>query len=234
MSKFIGIPCWLENRNGFVSHEINNNFSKMVLESGGIPIIMPQVLEKDILDEYIEMVDGLILVGGSDISPYLYNEGPNRFLDSTSPIRDEIEMYLLEKAVDKNIPLLGVCRGMQLMNIFFGGTLYQDIYSQCDDVFNHSDRDGKRVIYYHKIDIVKNSRLYEIYGSELVVNTFHHQAIKDVGNGFKVTAKTDDGVIEAIEYEKDHFIMGIQFHPEFPEHNKKFYKIFEYFIRNLK
>lgn len=118
MNKFIGIPCWLENRGKYVSHEINNNFSKMVLDSGGIPIIIPQVYDKSFLDEYINMIDALILVGGSDISPYLYKEGPNRYLESTSPIRDEVEIYLLEKAVERKIPIFGICRGMQLINIF--------------------------------------------------------------------------------------------------------------------
>lgn len=234
MNKFIGIPCWLENRGKYVSHEINNNFSKMVLDSGGIPIIIPQVYDKSFLDEYINMIDALILVGGSDISPYLYKEGPNRYLESTSPIRDEVEIYLLEKAVERKIPIFGICRGMQLINIFFGGNLYQDIYSQREDVYNHSDRENRSIIYYHDIEIKESSRLYDIFGPSLVVNTFHHQAIKKVAKNFKVTATADDGIIEAIEYEKDNFIMGIQFHPEFPEHNKNFYKLFDYFIGNIK
>ncbi|WP_100065497.1 gamma-glutamyl-gamma-aminobutyrate hydrolase family protein [Miniphocaeibacter massiliensis] len=233
MDKFIGIPCWLENREGFISHEINNNFSKMILESGGIPIVIPQIYDENLLDEYINMIEGLILVGGSDISPYLYNEGPNRYLESTSPVRDEVEFYLLKKAIGKKIPVFGVCRGMQLINIFFGGTLYQDMYSQCEDVFNHSDREKKGIIYYHKININEGSRLHSIYGSDIVVNTFHHQSVKKIAKNFKITAKSDDGIIEAIEYEKDQFIMGIQFHPEFPEHNGDFYKIFEYFISHI-
>lgn len=234
MSKFIGIPCWLEKRDDFVSHEVNNNFSKMILEAGGIPIIIPQIADDKLIEEYIDMIDGLILVGGSDISPYLYNEGPSRFLESTSPIRDKVEYSLIEKAIEKKIPIFGVCRGMQLLNIFFGGTLYQDIYSQCGNVFNHSDRERKGIIFYHDIEIEKNSRLYDIYGSKLVVNTFHHQAIKKLAEGFKVTAKSDDGIIEAMEYEEDQLIMGIQFHPEFPEHNENFYKIFDYFISKIK
>lgn len=233
MNKFIGIPCWLENRDNFISHEINNNFSKLILKSGGIPIIIPQINDENLLEEYINMVDALILVGGSDISPYLYNEGPCRYLENTSPIRDKVEIYLIEKAIERKIPIFGVCRGMQLLNIYFGGTLYQDIYSQCENVFNHSDREKMKIIYYHEIEIEKNSRLYDIYGPKLIVNSFHHQAIKDIAKDFKITAKSSDGIIEGMEYKKEQLIIGIQFHPEFPEHNENFYKIFDYFISNI-
>ncbi len=233
MTKYIGIPCWTENRNGLLHHEINNQFSEMVLKAGGVPIILPQVVEEQILDEYLDMIDGLLLVGGSDIAPYTYKEGNSRYLESVRPIRDESEIKLLDKAVSRNMPILAVCRGMQLVNIYFGGDLYQDIYSQIEKVDNHSDREKKGIVYYHKINIEENSRMYNIFGKELLVNSFHHQAIRKLAKDFKATSYSYDNLIESIEYTKEQFIMGIQFHPEFPQHNKEFYKIFDYFISNI-
>ena len=230
MSKIIGIPCWTEDRKGYIDHEINNNFSKMVIEAGGIPLIFPQLNNKEILDEYINMIDGIIFVGGSDISPCIYNEIPSIYLSNISPSRDEVECYLFDKAVKKKIPILGVCRGMQLMNVYFGGDLYQDIYTDLIKVINHNYKDKEEIMYFHRINIDEDSILYKLFGKSTIVNTFHHQAIKNLAKGFKITAKAPDNIIEAIEYEGDQFIMGIQFHPEFPEHNKDFHKVFDYFI----
>lgn len=234
--KFIGIVCWTEMRYKITRHELNRSFSDIVANiDGAIPVMFPQINDDCIMDEFIDMVDGIILIGGSDVSPHLYNEGPKRELHQVNPLRDEIEINILKKSIKKNKPILAVCRGMQLLNIYKGGTLYQDIYSDIEDVYNHSDRDGKKVIYYHNIDILdKESHLYKAFKSDdLLVNSFHHQAIKKLGIDLKIVAKSEDGIIEAVEHTKDPMVMGIQFHPEFPEHNRKFYKVFEYFIENI-
>ena len=110
MTKYIGIPCWTEDRNELLHHEINNQFSEMVLKSGGVPIILPQIIEEDIMEEYLDMLDGILFVGGSDIAPYKYNEGNNKFLETVRPFRDESEFKLLEKAIFRKMPILGVCR----------------------------------------------------------------------------------------------------------------------------
>ncbi len=233
MSKIIGIPCWTEGRDSNSFHEVNNSFAELIIKAGGVPLILPQVDNEVVLDGYMDILDGLLLVGGSDISPFYYGEGPDRYLESTTPKRDKVEFYILEKAIAKKIPILGVCRGMQLINIHFGGDLYQDIYSQIDYALNHSDRDRKGIMYFHEINIEKDSDLHDVFGSKLMVNTFHHQAIKKLAEGFKTTALSPDGLIEAMEYEEGQFIMAIQFHPEFPEHNKDFKNIFKFFVEKL-
>lgn len=234
--KFIGIVCWTEMRYRITRHELNRSFSDMIADcEDAIPIMFPQTNNDDILDEFIDMVDGIVLIGGSDVSPHLYNEGPKRGLLQVNPKRDEIEFNIIKKAIKNNTPILAVCRGMQLLNIYKGGTLYQDIYSDIEDVDNHSDRDNKNIMYFHNIDILdEESHLYKAFESEtVVVNSFHHQAIKKLGRDLKIVAKSQDGIIEAVEHTKDPMVMGIQFHPEFPEHNKKFYKVFKYFVENI-
>lgn len=234
--KFIGIVCWTEVRRKIVRHELNRSFSDMVAEcDGAIPIIYPQVDDKKIMDEFLNLVDGIILIGGSDVSPHLYNEGPSKYLAQVNPLRDKIEINILKESIKKKIPILAICRGMQLLNIYKGGTLHQDIYEDLNSVYSHSDRDNNGVIYYHDIDIFDNeSHLKKAMKTDrLLVNSFHHQAIKELGMDLKVVAKSADGIIEAVEHTKEPMIMGVQFHPEFPQHNEKFYKVFSYFIENI-
>jgi putative glutamine amidotransferase len=151
-------------------------------------------------------------------------------------IRDEYEFNLLKSAFKLNIPILGICRGIQLLNVHFGGTLYNDINLEYETTINHLaplDCKYKKI---HEIIIDKNSKLFEVYNkTKIEVNSFHHQGIKKVAKQFKVSAKATDSMVESIEYEGNNFILGLQFHPEMMfENDEEQLNVFKYFVKKVK
>ena len=156
--------------------------------------------------------DGLLLPGGADINPLMYGERPDEKCGKPNEIRDTAEPYILEEFLKTNKPVLAICRGIQLLNVYKGGTLFQDIKDR--QKYRHMDF-LSRANSTHPIKIYKNSKLYDIMKLNTAsVNSMHHQAINKVGNGLKVTAKSDDGYVEAVEMENYPFCIGVQWHPE--------------------
>lgn len=188
-------------------------YAEAITQAGGIPFIIPFQCHAEASD-YIGLIDGLILSGGADISPHLYGEDPHPKLGAVNTPRDEWEMKLLEAAYDSDVPVLGICRGMQMMNVWSGGDLYQDLASQKESVIQHIQRfDFHHPA--HQIMIKGGSWLDELYGEQLMVNTYHHQAVKNVAKDFKVTAMANDGVIEAMEWnDSERVAYAVQWHPE--------------------
>ncbi len=187
-----------------------------VTRKGILPVLIPDVaaeLQQDILGE----MDGFILQGGVDLAPETYGESPIGQWKGDA-YRDNYELKILDYAVESSKPILGICRGFQLMNAYFGGTLYQDTLTQKSDVNNHRSAALYDTIK-HPIEFTKGKYLDKIYRNEkqLFVNTVHHQAIKKIGKDLEVFAISDDGLIEAFGYanEPDGKIMGVQWHPEF-------------------
>ncbi|TQR21316.1 gamma-glutamyl-gamma-aminobutyrate hydrolase family protein [Psychrobacillus vulpis] len=187
--------------------------------AGGVPVILPITEDIETLSPLIEKLDGVLFTGGSDIDPNYYGEFPRFGLGLIEPRRDNHEIKLAQKILlDTTLPVLGICRGMQLLTVATGGTLYQDLQSQKPEGINHSVKQALRHHPFHPVKIEKDSKLFEIYQvDEIGVNSFHHQAVKDIGNGFKATMKAPDGIIEAVEWEEDRFIVAVQWHPEMME-----------------
>lgn len=184
-----------------------------LLEGGNIPLIVPCTQDTTVVDEVLKGVDVLMLVGGEDVSPSYYHALPSPHLGEVNDMRDSFEWLVLTRARLKNIPLLGTCRGLQVINVFYGGTLYQDLPTENPSSVVHSHEDmADRPT--HFINIGRGSRLHEVLHAERIgVNSTHHQAVKDLAPGFRITATADDGVVEAIE--SDVFpVMAVQFHPE--------------------
>ncbi|GBF10060.1 gamma-glutamyl-gamma-aminobutyrate hydrolase family protein [Tepidibacillus sp. HK-1] len=202
-----------------------------VAKFGGIPIILPLVEEEEVWKEIIQRVDGVIFTGGSDIHPQFYGEGLHPKIGEIYPFRDRIEIMTAQYAMKIDKPILGICRGIQLLNVAKGGTLYQDINGQLDDKFLHMQT-APRYEATHYVNIEKSSKLFEMVGVERVfTNSFHHQAIKDLALGFRKVAESDDGIIEAFESTEHTFVMGVQFHPEMMWHqDQTMAKIGQYFI----
>jgi len=184
-----------------------------VVKAGGIPLILPIVTE--FIDEYIDVIDGLLISGGGDVNPWIYNEQPSKWLRRVNPLRDIFEIELVKRAVKEKLPVLGICRGIQLINVALGGTLIQDIEHEVKSDIPHSLTNVPRSFRAHLVKLDPNSKLAQILGVlELKVNSFHHQAVKALGNGLKAVAYAPDGVIEAIENIDGSYIVGVQWHPE--------------------
>lgn len=184
-----------------------------VREAGGIPVVIPNVREAaEMLAPHLA---GIVLIGGPDMDPACYTDAPvHPTVYGIYPERDETESFLARHAVETARPLLGVCRGIQVLNVALGGTLIQDIPSEISAALPHSTPDGAAPLR-HEVAVEPQSRLAEIVGgTRLDTNTFHHQAIAIPAPSLRVTARSDDGVIEAVELPGHPFYVGVQWHPE--------------------
>jgi microsomal dipeptidase-like Zn-dependent dipeptidase/gamma-glutamyl-gamma-aminobutyrate hydrolase PuuD len=198
------------------SSALSAHYFNAVVKAGGAPVLIPAITDVTALRQIVDNLDGLIMTGGKDVNPLWYQEEPLQQLGDVDPLRDEYELKLIKLATDRNIPLLGICRGEQLINVAFGGTLYQDIPSQ---------RAGKPLVKHvqkmpgghvsHTVSVTPDSHLAAIIGAgKQGVNTFHHQAVKDVAPGFRVVACSTDSIVEAIEAWPERPVLGVQWHPE--------------------
>ena len=183
----------------------------MVSKCGGIPILIPPGSSTEIIDN----IDGLIISGGPDISPEIYGQENGKFTIETYPEQDASEIALIKSAIKNDLPLLCICRGFQLLCAIHDGSLHQHL-PQTDGYEEHGGWDGN--VTEHGVNIIEGSRLEEIMGDKITVNSTHHQGVKDPGS-LRVTAfSSHDGLIEAVEIEKLSFCIGVQWHPERIEH----------------
>lgn len=234
----IGITSAYEIEDGLRNYHrttVSIDYTKSVIKAGGIPIILPVTDDIESIKGQLELIDGLILAGGSDINPFLYNEDFKEGMGLISPERDKGELLVLEEFLKTKKPILGICRGLQLLNVYFGGSLFQDLRYAGKDILKHS-QDFYPELATHSINIIdKDNFLYEIYGDKVNVNSFHHQAINKLGNGLTVIATANDGIIEAIQHKGHRFLYGVQWHPEMmcARENKEMEKLFCQFIKNI-
>jgi putative glutamine amidotransferase len=190
-----------------------NSYVDAIERGGGTPVLLPPSFTIDV-EQLLESVDGLVLTGGVDIDPQHYGENPIPQMGTIDPKRDDFELKITKEALRGGKPILAICRGHQVLNVAAGGTLIQDIASQVPEALKHRQ---KAPTYYpsHTVRVQEGSRLHGIFGkSELGVNTFHHQAVRDMGEGLVATAWAPDGVLEAMEIPGDAFVLGVQWHPE--------------------
>lgn len=196
---------------------LNQSYVKAVEAAGGVPLLIPQVEDTEALRRLYEMLDGVLLPGGLDIHPKHYNQEPHPALDPTDIGMDSIETTILSWALEDDLPVLGICRGEQVLNVVMGGTLIQDIYTQYPTTLDHRESFKRKIRDYlaHDIAIAQGSRLRELVAEDRVwVNTAHHQAIDEVAPGLVATAWSPDGLVEAVESQDRRFVMAVQCHPE--------------------
>ncbi|NTW70863.1 MAG: gamma-glutamyl-gamma-aminobutyrate hydrolase family protein [Eubacteriaceae bacterium] len=211
---------------------IEESYVDKVHKGGGIPLLIPtrpSLLED--VPELIEKLDGIILSGGVDVHPSYYGEEPMRMLGYVDVVRDEFEIALFKQALERKISVFGICRGMQLMNVALGGTLYQDIPTQIEESIQHNQM-TKGHIPNHYVHFDGESFLREIYGEKGFVNSFHHQTIKAIADGLVPTGWSKDRIIEAVEYKGNSNVFGVQWHPELTD-DKESFELFKYFIQNI-
>ncbi len=209
------------------------DYSLAVLNAGGIPFILPIHNNKDVLADQIKHLDGLLLSGGIDVDPIYYGEECIEGMGGVSPERDEFELFLLSEFLKTKKPILGICRGMQLVNVFYGGSLYQDVsHIEREIKIQHAQKYLPELPV-HNINIEKGNLLYDIFGETARINSFHHQMLKDLGENLTVIATASDGVIEAVQDKGHPFFYNVQWHPEMmaTRENQKMKKIFEEFIK---
>lgn len=228
----------VEEKGTFLGYErvyVNRDYVDAVINNGGIPLIIPFSQNKEIIKKQVEMIDGLILSGGHDVYPFNYGQEPKQKIGKVFPERDEYDFELLQNAKEREIPILGICRGLQIMNVFEGGSLYQDLSYIEHEVLKH-DQNDKPELKIHAVILDKNSKLYDIFKiDKFLINSFHHQAINELGKNLKIVAKANDGVIEAIESINYPFYIGVQWHPEMLEKSDKLMKdLFSEFIKSAK
>jgi putative glutamine amidotransferase len=193
-------------------YELGASYVEAVLAAGGLPILLPHAREA--AAAYLALLDGLVLTGGAfDVPPELYGEARRPVCGETKPVRTAFERDLLEAALAARLPALGVCGGMQLMNVVRGGTLYQDLAS--DAGLRGHEQAAPKDVPSHEAVVAAGTHLAALVGAgALPVNSTHHQAVKDPGHGVLVSARAPDGVVEAIELPDLPFALGVQWHPE--------------------
>lgn len=232
----IGITTFWENRLKKLYNLVSYHYVRSVHMAGGTPILIPLIDDKNAGYEYIKLIDGLILSGGEDVSPIVYGENPIEQVNLICDERDKFEINLFLEALKNNLPILGICRGIQIMNVALGGTLYQDIHAQRKDTLGHYAKDTPVHNLYHQIHIKNKSKIYDIFRqNEIRVNSYHHQAIKEIGDELIETAWASDGIIEAVEHIHKKFVVGVQWHPEdLTVHHPIFLDLFKALIEACK
>ncbi len=211
---------------------VNHDYISAIESAGGIPVLLPVVKDKEAIRRQVESVDALILPGGYDPNPLLYGENPGRTMEFIFPEVDEHQMAAIRFADAAGKPMLGICRGLQILNVTFGGTLHQDISLAPNSYVQHSQK-SRRHSPGHEVSLMNDTFLSKVFGQSLIVtNSFHHLAIKDIAQGFIISAIAHDGIVEGIERHSGTPIVAVQWHPEMMfEKHPAMLGIFKGFLR---
>lgn len=214
MRPMIGITAYLSDDETTV--KLARTYVGAVIKAGAVPVILPITGDDEIIREYAAQIDGLLLTGGADVNPQVYGETADWACGDVCPIRDAFEVKLIQTLLQDSVkPILGICRGFQVLNAALGGTLYQDIRT-CVEGKTLSHRQKPLSMYVsHEVVLSPDTQLYTIYGTDRVmVNSMHHQAAKTLAAGFTQAATAPDGIIEAAVLDNHPYCIGVQWHPE--------------------
>ena len=228
MKPLIGVmPLWDDDLN---SLWMLPGYLDGITEAGGLPFIFPFTTDKDDLSQLVDLCDGFLFTGGHDVSPELYHEDPLEGLVVSCPKRDEMEGMVLQMALDRDKPVLGICRGIQFFNAFLGGSLYQDIPTQFPSETEHHQKPPyDRPV--HEVCVTAGSPLYHcLHKDRLAVNSYHHQGVKRLADTLAAMAEAPDGLIEAVYMPGKKFVWAVQWHPEFSyktdAHSREIFRAF--------
>jgi putative glutamine amidotransferase len=210
----IGITSTVVNHNQIRSINLHEKFIRAVINGGGVPIVIP-IAKDELAEEWVSVCDGIILSNGEDVDPHSYGAVPDPKIQKTYGRRDQLEIAIVRQALNYNRPILGICRGITMLNVALGGTVIQDIEKFNLTALNHYQQ-AERSEPTHEVSISESSRLYKMINAKNIrVNSMHHQSIDQLSTDLKQVAMAPDGVIEAVEGVRKHpFLLGIQWHPE--------------------
>jgi putative glutamine amidotransferase len=211
--KIIGVtPLWDEEKK---SIWMLPGYLDGIRNAGGIPVILPLTISQEDASALLMKCDGLLMTGGQDVNPLLYGQTATNQCGTICHERDEMETYFFREAINQNFPILGICRGLQMINVLLGGTLYQDIPSETESQINHNmQAPYDRVC--HQVELMPGTGFHQLIQVEdMGVNSYHHQAVKDLGEGLEVMAVAEDGIVEAVSLPLKKFVWAVQWHPEY-------------------
>lgn len=211
MKSKIGIViCGLEETRQYVT----DSYIQAVKACGGLPLILPLIKSRKIIEEYISLCDGFLFCGGGDITPLLFGAEPAYGIGKTDITLDVFQIRLMKAAIASQKPILAICRGMQVLNIACGGTIHQNISNLDFPTINHMQTSLSRKDISHKVFFTEKSKVQRLLGDFAYTNSFHHQAVEHIGTNLIATGKTADEIIETIEMPSHPFVVGVQWHPE--------------------
>ncbi|MCH4889028.1 gamma-glutamyl-gamma-aminobutyrate hydrolase family protein [Acidaminobacter sp. JC074] len=231
MKPLIGISSYEIDKERGAYITVNDFYSQAVIAAGGIPVVIPTIRQLEEAEIYAKRLDGLVLTGGNEnISPRYYEKDLNKEIDYINPPRDEWEIALIKFFENNNKPILGICRGMQLINVSRNGSLFSNVHNRENSIGHFAGKTNMKFPV-HTIKIEADSKLYESLGHEAEVNSYHYQGINGLGDGLKVVAMSRDGLIEAIEDDSKKFLQGVQWHPEAMIETHSMKELFSNFIK---
>ena len=229
----IGITSSLtRNRAGSLIYQVGQAYVNAIEKAGGTVLILPITQSDATLESLISQLDGILFSGGGDITLKHFNGAPHPQVYGVQPERDEFEFQLLERSLASDIPLLAICRGIQILNVAFGGDLYTHIADQVEGALKHDWFPGyPRDKIAHNVKLQPNSKLHKVFNQDMIdVNSLHHQGIARVGDGLAATAFAPDGLVEGLEVKDSNFAVGVQWHPECLPNDPQMQKLFTAFI----
>jgi len=232
MQPIIGITTsQAKNSNDQPVVVITQAYLNAVIQAGGIPVLLPSIISSDGWKTFYSHLDGILFTGGGDISLDYFEGDPHPRIDDVDLERDRIELFLLESAISDGKPFLGICRGCQLVNVGLGGTLYTHIPDQLPGALDHDYPGNMRTVLVHDVKIDEGTRLADVLGEPIIkVNSHHHQGLKNIGKGLRVTGYAPDGLVEAIELPGHPYGLAVQWHPEWLTDQQPTRNLFKTFI----
>ena len=216
MKPLIGITTYqAKNMHGHPTVVLMQSYIDAIMQAGGVPVLIPSMIHEDGWDALYSHLDGILFSGGGDIALEHFSGEPHPRVDDVDPERDSVEIKMLNAAAEDGKPFLGICRGMQLMNVALGGTLYTHIQDQLPNALDHAYPGNKRTVLVHDVKLEEGTHIAEVMGEPILqVNSLHHQGLKEIAASLKVTGHAPDGLVEAVELPDHPFGMAVQWHPE--------------------
>jgi len=232
MKPIIGITTYQStNIHGQPTVVLMQSYIDAVMQAGGVPVLIPSMIAEDGWDALYSRLDGILFSGGGDIALEHFSGDPHPRIDDVEPERDSVELKLLNAAASDGKPMLGICRGCQVMNVALGGTLYTHIPDQLPNALDHAYPGNKRMVLVHEVKLEEGTHIAEVMREPIVkVNSLHHQGLKDIAPSLRVTGRAPDGLVEAVELPDHPFAIAVQWHPEWLTDQQVTRNLFKKFV----